>query len=106
MTTFTDDLWTGIGGLMEKIFALPFIQELAAGTLARDRFRFYVTQDSLYLNSSSRALSIAAARSPDAHAMLRFAKSAQEAIEVERRSEEHTSELQSLMRTQSAVLFL
>ncbi|RMF10441.1 MAG: thiaminase II [Alphaproteobacteria bacterium] len=84
MTKFTDELWQDIESLMEKILALPFNRELAAGTLDRDTFRFYVIQDSLYLNSYSRGLSLAAARAPDADAMLRFAKSAQEAIEVER----------------------
>lgn len=84
MTRFTDQLWQDISGLMDKILDLPFNRELAAGTLDTERFRFYVIQDSLYLNSYSRALSLAAARAPDAGTMLRFAKSAQEAIEVER----------------------
>lgn len=84
MTSFTDQIWQDISGLMDKILDLPFNRELAAGTLNAERFRFYVIQDSLYLISYSRALSLAAARAPDANAMLRFAKSAQEAIEVER----------------------
>lgn len=84
MTKFSIELWDGIGGLMAQIFELPFIRDLAAGTLDPARFRFYVTQDSLYLNSFSRALSLAAAKAPNADAMLRFAKSAQEAVEVER----------------------
>lgn len=84
MTTFSSELWAGIDALMARILALPFNRELAAGTLAPERFRFYVMQDSLYLNSYSRALSLASAKAPDASAMLRFAKSAQEALEVER----------------------
>src|SRR5690606_30085157 len=63
---------------------LPFNRELAAGTLDPQRFKFYVMQDSLYLNSFSRSLSVAAAKSPDAGAMLQFAQSAQGAITVER----------------------
>lgn len=82
--TFCDELWHGINDLNRKILALPFNRELAAGTLPSDRFKFYVIQDSLYLNSFSRALSVAAARAPDAAAMLQFAQSAQGAITVER----------------------
>lgn len=84
MTKFTDEIWGGIGGLMDKILKMPFNAELAAGTLASERFRHYVIQDSLYLNTYSRALSISSAKAPDAEAMLRWAKSAQEALEVER----------------------
>jgi len=84
MTSFTEQVLKDISGLMQKIYDLPFNRELAEGTLGEDTFRFYVVQDSLYLNSFSRGLSLAAARAPDASSMLRFAKSAQEAIEVER----------------------
>ncbi len=84
MTSFTDTLWQDIAELNKKNLALPFIRELTAGTLDHERFKFYVMQDSLYLNSYSRALSLTAAKAPHADAMLRFAKSAQEAITVER----------------------
>lgn len=84
MTTFTNTVLTDIDGLLGKIRDLAFIRELTAGTLSRERFQFYVIQDSLYLNSYSRALSLAAAKAPDAEAMLQFTKSAQDAIAVER----------------------
>ncbi|MDA5194557.1 thiaminase II [Govanella unica] len=84
MTKFSDDLWHGIDGLLTKILDLPFNRDLASGTLDADRFRFYVMQDSLYLNSYSRALSVASAKSPTTEAMLFFAQSAQVALEVER----------------------
>ncbi len=82
--TFTQEIWAESAGLLEKILALPFNRGLTAGTLSQDRFKFYVVQDSLYLNTYSRALSLVSAKSPDPDAMLRYAKSAQEAIEVER----------------------
>ena len=84
MTPFTDTLWQDIAELNKKNLALPFIRDLTAGTLDHKRFKFYVMQDSLYLNSYSRALSLTAAKATHADAMLRFAKSAQEAITVER----------------------
>lgn len=82
--TFCDELWRGISDLNRKILDLPFNRELAAGTLDPERFKFYVIQDSLYLNIFSRALSLAAAKAPTADAMLQFAQSAQGAITVER----------------------
>lgn len=82
--TFCDDLWRGIADLNRKILEMPFNRELAAGTLSPERFKFYVIQDSLYLNSFSRALAIASAKAPDANAMLQFTQSAAGAITVER----------------------
>jgi hypothetical protein len=41
---------------------LPFNVELAAGSLAQDRFRGYILQDAIYLGGP---LAIAAAQAPD-----------------------------------------
>jgi len=43
----------------------PFIQELAAGTLPPEKFRFYLEQNLLYLPEYARAIAIGAARSRD-----------------------------------------
>ncbi len=80
---FSDEIWADIGGLLHKILDLPFNRELAAGTLARERFQFYVIQDSLYLQSFSRALSMAAAKAPDGEGMLCFSQGAAGAVTVE-----------------------
>ncbi|OYV46872.1 MAG: hypothetical protein B7X06_03360 [Verrucomicrobia bacterium 21-51-4] len=42
----------------------PFNRELAAGTLSQERFRFFMEQDSLYLREFSKAIALAAVRSP------------------------------------------
>ncbi|MEG9883382.1 MAG: thiaminase II [Hyphomicrobiales bacterium] len=83
-TSFCDMAWQATADNYAKILNLPFIRELAEGTLDAARFRFYVIQDWLYLEEFARALSIAAARAPDAEAMDVFGKSAQGAILVER----------------------
>lgn len=83
MTTFSDRAWVSIAGLMEAIYDLPFNRELASGTLDPARFRYYIQQDSLYLEAYSRALSFAAARAPDAAAMSEFSAGAKTAIAVE-----------------------
>ena len=61
MTLFTDAVWRDAEGLRGAIKALPFNIELTEGTLPRDKFQFYMLQDSLYLEAYSRALSIASA---------------------------------------------
>ena len=66
MARFSDEAWARIAGLRAAIDRLPFITELTAGTLRRDRFQTYILQDALYLGQFSRALAIAAAKAPDA----------------------------------------
>jgi thiaminase (transcriptional activator TenA) len=82
--SFSDEAWTRIGPLYDAILGLPFNRELAAGTLARERFTFYMLQDALYLTHFGRALAVTAARAPDEDAMIQFAGSAQAAVVVER----------------------
>jgi thiaminase/transcriptional activator TenA len=84
MTVFSDEAWQRTSRLREAIDDLPFNRELGSGgTLGRDRFRFYIVQDALYLKEYSRALAIAAAKSPDTQTLQAFAHSALEAISVE-----------------------
>ncbi len=45
--TFSANAWTRNLPLYEKILALPFNTELAAGTLVEDRFRHYMIQGAL-----------------------------------------------------------
>jgi thiaminase/transcriptional activator TenA len=63
--TFTEQLWREIEPVYAAILDHAFIRELAGGSLSRERFLFYMQQDALYLQDFSRALGLAAARSPD-----------------------------------------
>ena len=83
MTRFSQEARDGTAALRAAIAALPFNAELAAGTLARDRFRHYITQDALYLGQFSRTLAIAAAKAPDTAILQAFAQSALGAVAVE-----------------------
>jgi len=84
MKTFSKLAWVEVAALQQSILELPFNRELADGTLSRERFQFYMIQDALYLEQYSRALSVAAAKSPDPEDMQRFARAAEEALVVER----------------------
>jgi thiaminase/transcriptional activator TenA len=82
--SFSTEAWRRIGPLYDSILNLPFNQELAAGTLSRERFTFYMLQDAIYLTSFARALAVTAARAPDEDAIIQFAGSARTAVVVER----------------------
>lgn len=86
---FSEEAWTRNSALIAAIQSLPFNRELAAGCLAADRFRFYITQDALYLGQYSRVLALAAAKAPDTPSLQAFAGSALGAIAVEQRLHEH-----------------
>jgi thiaminase/transcriptional activator TenA len=80
---FSEEAWERTSALREAIHRLPFNTELAAGTLAPGRFRFYILQDAIYLCEYARVLALAAAKAPDARAVQWFGGAAVEAITVE-----------------------
>ncbi|HLF79796.1 MAG TPA: thiaminase II [Dehalococcoidia bacterium] len=81
---FTDELWQDGQPVYKAILAHPFIVELAAGTLSRERFVFYMKQDALYLQDFSRSLAIAGARQPVVANMQAFLDLAAGVAAVER----------------------
>src|SRR5205814_8386961 len=80
---FSEDAWQQNAGLRKAIHRLPFNTELAAGTLARARFRFYMVQDAIYLGQCARVLALAAAEAPEIATLQAFANSALGAAAVE-----------------------
>jgi thiaminase (transcriptional activator TenA) len=65
--SFSKTAWTAIMPIYKSIIKHPFNQKLAEGTLAKEKFQFYMKQDSLYLVDFARALALAAsnAQNPD-----------------------------------------
>jgi len=84
MRRFSEKAWADTAPLRRMIRELPFNRELAAGTLARERFQRYIIQDALYLGEFSRALALAAAKAPDPATVASLANSAAGAVAVER----------------------
>ena len=84
MTSFSTHAWQANLPLYEKILAMPFNAELAAGTLSLDRFRHYIIQDAHYLEGFARALALAAAKADNADHIVQFAEASKTAIIVER----------------------
>ncbi len=81
---FTAELWKSIEAIYAAILLHPFLRGLRDGSLARESFQFYAIQDALYLREFARALSIAAARSPEDEWIIMFNEHAAGALKVER----------------------
>ncbi len=80
---WSESAWKSIEGTYQSILQMPFIEELADGTLPEEKFRFYMGQDSLYLEHFGRALALIAARAHDVRDTLNYLKYAETAIIVE-----------------------
>ena len=100
--SFSQDAWQRIAPVYGAIVDLPFNRELAAGTLSRERFTFYMLQDAHYLTYFARALAVTAARAPDNDALIQFAGSAREAVVVERALHEGFFKDYGISRAQAA----
>ena len=53
-TKWSSSAWKAAEPVYEAILKLPFITELKEGTLAAERFNFYIGHDSLYCNMARK----------------------------------------------------
>lgn len=81
---FSEELWVAATNIVEAIHQHPFNQELADGGLGKEKFQFYLKQDSLYLVDFARALAITATKSNDIEDMNSFLQFYQGALIAER----------------------
>src|SRR2546428_7607260 len=81
---FSRQAWDKNAAIYEAIRTMPFNAQLASGSLSEARFKHYITQDAHYLIGFGRALTLAAAKAPDADRIVQFAKAAEGALVVER----------------------
>lgn len=84
MTRMRDVLWDSIAGdVFPAILDHPFIRGLTSGDLEESAFRFYVCQDSAYLEAFGRGLALLAARSEAPQAFMMFCEHARSTVLVE-----------------------
>ena len=77
--SFSESAWKSIESIYKSILEHPFNKELSEGTLDKEKFQFYMKQDSLYLIDFARALAVAASRAnnpDDLVLLLDFSKGA------------------------------
>ncbi len=63
--SFSAQLWEEAAPIWEEIYRNPFLDELRAGTLPLEKFRYYMAQDYLYLEGFARTVALALAKAPD-----------------------------------------
>lgn len=80
---WSETAWQQIDAIYQQILQHPFIRELMSGSLPAECFKFYITQDALYLGAFSKALSQIAARAQDTATSLQFIRFAEGAVVVE-----------------------
>ncbi|CAI8004319.1 Aminopyrimidine aminohydrolase [Geodia barretti] len=69
--------------IRQAILEHPFVRGIGRGDLDVERFKFYVTQDYVYLVDYSRALALGAARAPELEVMSWFAGLLDETLNTE-----------------------
>ncbi len=78
-----DLLWADAAGIYDEIRGHPFVTGLADGSLARDRFGYYIVEDAHYLRGYARALAVCAAKAPGQAELAMFTEHANGAIAAE-----------------------
>src|ERR1035438_8521726 len=80
---FTERLRQKAAGVWEAQHQHPFVRGIGDGTLDKERFKFWLRQDYVFLIEYARLLALAAARSPDLETMTRFAQLINETLGTE-----------------------
>lgn len=82
--SFTDEVWQANRNLLTAIHEHPFVAGLGEGSLPRQVFDGYLTQDALYLADYARAMGMLAARATDPDDITFWGVGVQGAIVTER----------------------
>ncbi|MFH1068128.1 MAG: thiaminase II [Candidatus Glassbacteria bacterium] len=69
---FTRQMAEHCGDQWQRMHTHPFVEEIGRGTLARDKYIFYLEQDYVYLIEFCRLLAVLTAKAPDFGTLVRF----------------------------------
>ena len=78
-----DEMRVASAGIWDGLHAHPFLRELASGTLALEKFRFFLEQDNFYLVDYARCLAMGAAKSRDETELRYFMVDLNQVIDAE-----------------------
>lgn len=81
---WSEQAWAAAEPVYKSILELPFVQELADGTLPRDKFLFYLRQDTLYIDNYCRVLAHTASRMATMEHVEAFLDFAKDGVWVEK----------------------
>lgn len=79
-----NDLRSAAAAIWQAIYRHPFVAEVGRGTLPREKFRFFICQDYLYLKEFTRVLCLGGAKARELDVMDLFALHAHNTVLVER----------------------
>ena len=94
--TYTDELKQLAEPIWQAQLQHPFVVSLGDGSLPMQKFKYYILQDSRYLEELARVFAAGAKRTTDADTALHFAKLIAETITVERGLHERYGQLWNL----------
>lgn len=80
---WSEEAWERSESTYASILQMPFIAELANGSLPKEKFQYYIAQDSLYLEHFGRALAFIGVKAYDLQDALAYIRFAEDAIVVE-----------------------
>jgi thiaminase/transcriptional activator TenA len=69
----TEKLFKATEKIWDKYYRHPFVEGIRDGNLDKEKFRYYIIQDYLYLIDYARVFALGAAKSPDVDTMKIFA---------------------------------
>ncbi|RZK39462.1 MAG: thiaminase II [Pedobacter sp.] len=81
---WSKDAWKSIENIYQDITQMPFIKELANGSLEKEKFQFYISQDSLYLEHFGRTLALIGSKAHTIDDALTYMRFGENAILVEK----------------------
>jgi len=74
MGQFTDRLYAATKEIWDGYYSHPFVKGLADGTLDKEKFKFYMVQDYLYLLDYTKVFAVGCSKSEDEETMRYFAE--------------------------------
>lgn len=80
---FSERLYQELQPIWRKNHAHPFVQGIGDGTLAKEKFRFFMVQDYLYLIDYAKLFALGAVKATDVETMGRFASLLNSTLNVE-----------------------
>ncbi|MGL4308109.1 thiaminase II [Cetobacterium sp. SF1] len=71
---FTDYLLKEVTPIWESYYSHPFIAEIGKGTLPKEKFRFYIVQDYIYLLDYAKVFALGVVKAREEDTMQEFSK--------------------------------
>ena len=80
---FTDVLYENVKELWNSFYSHPFVDGIGSGKLDKEKFKFYMIQDYLYLLDYAKVYSLGAIKSTDEETMAKFSSLADGILNTE-----------------------